>query len=252
MDARPRRQLHVADRVILNQPLPDRTIKRGPQCGADMRQRCWRVRLAAPVGFLRDGGKQHGQLSASQLRQPDRAQVRDEKPVDVLGVRQPRGGPDSDPSGQPIPQPPREGSTRGWFGPPATGPTPHPEPGELPPSSGSRPDAPARADPSYWLPTRGNTNSHVCRGPAGDNFCRVAARLRGSWQPHRLKITPRLLMTASPIWWFVISPLTIASERQVAGDRIAGGEWMGAASPARKTRLWVRGSGQFGLGERSI
>jgi hypothetical protein len=41
-----------------------------------------------------------------QLRQPDRAEVRDEESLDVLRVRQPRGGPDSDPDGQPVPQPP--------------------------------------------------------------------------------------------------------------------------------------------------
>src|SRR3712207_7960127 len=49
------RELHVASRVVLDQPLPDSAIKRGPQRGADVRQRRGRVRLAEPVRLLRDG-----------------------------------------------------------------------------------------------------------------------------------------------------------------------------------------------------
>jgi hypothetical protein len=74
-----------------------------------VRQRRGRVRLAEPIRLLRDGGKKRGQLTRGQLRQPNRAQMRDEEPFDVLGMRQPRGRPDSNPGGQPVPQPPLEG-----------------------------------------------------------------------------------------------------------------------------------------------
>jgi hypothetical protein len=63
--------------------------------------------LAEPIRLLRDRGEKRGQLTHGQLRQPDRAEVRNEELLNVLRVRQPRGGPDSNPGGQPVPQPPR-------------------------------------------------------------------------------------------------------------------------------------------------
>jgi hypothetical protein len=83
--------------VVADQALRDRTVERGPQRGPEVRQRRGRVRLAEPVRFLRDCGEERAQLPRGQLRQPNLAEVRDEEPFDVLHVRQPRGGPDSDP-----------------------------------------------------------------------------------------------------------------------------------------------------------
>jgi hypothetical protein len=93
-------------RVVWNQALSDRAIERGPQRGSDVRQRRRGVRLAEPIRFLRDCGEERGQPSRRQLCQPDLAEVGDEEPFDVVRVREPRGGPDSDPGGQPVPQPP--------------------------------------------------------------------------------------------------------------------------------------------------
>lgn len=52
----------------------------------NVRQRRRRVRLFERVRLLSDRSEKHGQLSRGQLRQPDRAEVRDEESFDVLGV----------------------------------------------------------------------------------------------------------------------------------------------------------------------
>lgn len=82
-----RRELHLAGRVVTDQALPDRAIKRGPQRGADVRQCRRRVPLPEPVPVLRDGGEKRGQLTRGQLRQLNLAQMRDEESFDVLGMR---------------------------------------------------------------------------------------------------------------------------------------------------------------------
>jgi hypothetical protein len=99
-------QLQPAGRVVGDQAFPDRGVQRRPQGGTDVLQRARRRRLPEPVGCLADLGEYRVELAGGQLREPLRAQVRDQEPFHVAGVVQLRRRSDGGAGRQPVPQPP--------------------------------------------------------------------------------------------------------------------------------------------------
>jgi hypothetical protein len=92
-------QLDVPGRVGRQQPLPDRSVERGAQ-GRPNTVQCGRGWWPSiPVVGGRQRGDHVSDVPGGQLTQPDPAQMRDQVPFDVLGVRPQRARPDTGPGG---------------------------------------------------------------------------------------------------------------------------------------------------------